>query len=66
MEGGMLTTFDVADIYTVHPNTARRWCRRGYFPGAVKVWWLKRLEWRIPNAALGEFEPPKCGRPRKK
>lgn len=60
----MLTTEDIAKRYGVTPKTARRWCRKGYLPGAERVGTGQRATWVIPESALDGFEPPDIGRPR--
>jgi excisionase family DNA binding protein len=48
-----LTVKEVAMRFGRQPSTVRLWCERGKFSGAYR---LHGREWRIPVAALAQFE----------
>lgn len=39
-----------AELFSIHPDTVRRWCREGKIPGAEQDG--KGKPWRIPEDAL--------------
>lgn len=55
LPGGLcgLTIGEVAHRYGRAASTVRGWISAGSLPGAYK---LRRREWRVPQAALAEFE----------
>jgi hypothetical protein len=59
----LLLTHEVAERYGVTPKTVRRWCAKGYLPGARKLGTDRRAPWVVPPAALEGFVPPSAGRP---
>jgi len=59
-----LTVHEVAGVMRTHPETIRRWLRRGFFPNALKT--PSGHDWRIPEAdldALGQTAPDQDERP---
>lgn len=46
-----LTVHEVAELIGTHPETIRRWLRRGFFQNAYQI--SKRYGWRIP---IGDVE----------
>ncbi|RMG94569.1 MAG: DNA-binding protein [Chloroflexi bacterium] len=66
-----LTTKEAADFLSkrfnrnIHDYSVARYCQRGYFPNARRVYEPKG-PWIIPLEDLENFEPPGPGRPRKK
>lgn len=55
-----MTVAEVAEKLNVSSRTVNRWCRKGLLR-SVKA----GKAYIIPSAALGEFTPPKRGRPGK-
>jgi len=58
-----LTVHEVADVMRTHPETIRRWLRRGFFPNALKT--PSGHDWRIPESdleALRQATPGSGGR----
>lgn len=49
-----LTVADLAKRFGRQTSTLRGWLERGLFPGAYKF--MGGREWRVPPAALAEFE----------
>ena len=47
----MLTISDVAKKLVVHPKTAERFARKGYFPNAAKV----GRGWRVPETDVDDY-----------
>jgi len=47
-----LTVEEVAKMFGRHPNTIRGWLQSGELRGYK----LKGKEWRVPRAAIGEFQ----------
>ncbi|HEX8068704.1 MAG TPA: helix-turn-helix domain-containing protein [Pyrinomonadaceae bacterium] len=61
-----LTIREVAARFGVGPAAVRYWCRRRLFPSAYELKTQRGPVWRIPEAELDGFQPPKkTGRPRK-
>jgi hypothetical protein len=59
-----LMTDEVAERYNVLAATVRYWCRRGLFEHAYEEETPRGRVWRIPEADLVDFSPPKkTGRP---
>jgi hypothetical protein len=65
----MLTTYEALDVlkvrgYQVAYSTLARWLSIGAIPGAeVDTSHPRGAIWRIPEASIKKFEPPKKGRP---
>jgi hypothetical protein len=65
----MLTTYEALSVlkgrgYTVAYSTLARWLSIGAIPGAeVDTSHPRGAIWRIPEASIKKFEPPKKGRP---
>ncbi len=61
-----LTIKEVAARFGVGPAAVRYWCRRHLFAGAYELETQRGPVWRVPEADLVGFRPPKkTGRPRK-
>ena len=59
-----LTTKEVAERFSVQDAAVRQWCRRGLLPGAFEEATPRGPVWKIPEADLTGFTPPKkTGRP---
>jgi excisionase family DNA binding protein len=52
------TCEEVAKLLHRKPPTVRAWCAVGRFPGA---WRLNGKQWRIPRAAIREFQHQQSG-----
>ena len=52
-----LTVQDVADLLQTHPETIRRWLRKGLFPNAYQI--SNRYGWRIPSRDVQALRAPR-------
>ncbi|MET0624142.1 MAG: helix-turn-helix domain-containing protein [Pyrinomonadaceae bacterium] len=61
-----LTTKEVAIRFGLKDAAVRQWCRKGLLPNAYEEQTPRGALWRIPEADLMGFTPPrKTGRPPK-
>lgn len=54
-----MTTVAAADILGITPDSVRRQCKRGRFPGAR----IRGRDWDIPMAAVEAYRAQSLGKP---
>ncbi len=59
-----LTVHEVAGLIGTHPETIRRWLRKGLFPNAYQI--SNRYGWRIPKRDVDGLRKPRPKRAKEK
>ena len=52
MNDDLMTTREVAEMVKIGERRLRRWCSKGWVPGAYQVGIGRRATWMIPRESL--------------